>query len=136
MPTPGPPPTGHAAAAAHFFGQVLPRTATAQHKQNARERLAIRHARSPTFGLGRFRRQQRLDTVPQFIREQWLGHFRFLHEPGESTPTAHFAPIEVLLEFLSVVHPVWPSYPATNSRLNTELAQVKCSATKVSAAAY
>ena len=43
VPVAQPAPTGHATATAHLLGQVLPLDARLQHKENARERLAVRH---------------------------------------------------------------------------------------------
>src|SRR6185503_14559547 len=71
LPVPKAPPAGHAAAAAKFLGQVFPRDAGLEHKQDSRESLAVvdrfssRKAESPRLQ----RRQQRFDTLPKSVRK-------------------------------------------------------------------
>jgi hypothetical protein len=71
-------PAGHVAAAAHFLGQVFPGEAGVEDEEDAGEALAVIDPFA--FGVvdaawfGRW--QQRVNTFPQGIREQWLGHDR------------------------------------------------------------
>jgi hypothetical protein len=63
-------PASHSAAAAQLLGEVFPANASFEHEKDSGERLAIVHPFSSWIAessrLGG--RQQRLDTVPEFIR--------------------------------------------------------------------
>ena len=67
-----PAPAGHAAAAAHLARQVLPGDAGLQHEQDAGQAGAVRDPRAPALGLGRLRREPRLNDAPELIRHQRL----------------------------------------------------------------
>jgi len=70
MPITQAPPAGHAATAAQFTGQVFPADAGPEHKKDAGECLAvIDWLSSGEAEPARLRwRQQRFDTVPEFVR--------------------------------------------------------------------
>jgi hypothetical protein len=74
LPVLQPPPTGAAAAAAQLAGQCLPRTAGLQHEHDADKRRSVGDTRPATLRLGRLRRQERCDEVPQAIREERSAH--------------------------------------------------------------
>jgi len=67
-------PTGHPTTATHLGGQVFPANAGLEDKEDAGEAGAIVNRLSPAFGPRRVWRQQRLDDLPKFIRDQRLGH--------------------------------------------------------------
>jgi hypothetical protein len=67
-------PTGHAATAAHLLRQVLPGDAGLEDEDDPGEDLAIVEEGAPAFGLGRMRWDEGLDELPEFVREEWLGH--------------------------------------------------------------
>ena len=67
-------PAGHATAATHFLGQVLPGEASLEDEDNARENFTIIQGWTPTFGLGWMGWNQGLDQFPEFVREQWFRH--------------------------------------------------------------
>ena len=68
-------PAGHAAAAAHLDGEVLPRDAGLEDEEDADEGLAVAHGfaagEAEAAGLGG--RQQGLQDLPEFIGDQRLG---------------------------------------------------------------
>lgn len=70
------PPAGHAAAAAHLDGEVLPGDAGLENEEDAGEHLAVvdRFAAGAAKATRLGGRQQRFDEFPQSIRKQWLGH--------------------------------------------------------------
>src|SRR5262245_65210178 len=70
------PPTGHAAAAAHFPGEILPGNAGLEDEEDAGQGLAVADgfASRVTKAAGLGGQQQGLDEVPQGIGEEWLGH--------------------------------------------------------------
>src|SRR5262249_28580366 len=69
-------PAGHAAAAAHFHGEVFPGDAGLEDEEDAGECLAVMDGlASGVAETARLRwREHRLDRVPQFVGEQRLGH--------------------------------------------------------------
>jgi hypothetical protein len=85
LPVPQAPPAGHTGPTAHLLWQQLPRSAGAQDEQNACESGTIWNTGPTALRLGWFRRKQRLDHRPQFIRKKGLTH------------TPPNAPIRVLL---------------------------------------
>ena len=72
-------PTGHAAAAAHLHRQIFPADTGLEDKEDAGEAGAIVDRLAPAFGSRRVRWQQRFDNLPEFIRDQGLGHL-VLHD--------------------------------------------------------
>src|SRR5262249_1705569 len=67
-------PTGHAATAAHLLRQVLPGDAGLEEEDDPGEDLAVVEEGSAALGVGRMRREERLDQLPEFVRQEWLGH--------------------------------------------------------------
>jgi hypothetical protein len=74
IPVPQPTPTGHATATAHLLRQVLPRDARFQDEKDPREGFAISQGRTPSLGPRRSWGEQGLDQLPEFVRQQGLGH--------------------------------------------------------------
>ena len=58
------PPAGHPGPAAHLLRKHLPGDAHLEHKQEARERGSIVHARATSLRLGRLFRQERFYDRP------------------------------------------------------------------------
>jgi hypothetical protein len=79
-----PPPTGHAATATHLDRKLLPRRASTQDEEDAKQALAVGNARPAALGIRHVLGEERLDEVPQFIRQQRLGHARVLLDSGDS----------------------------------------------------
>src|SRR5262245_8286007 len=77
-----PPPTGHAAAAVHLLGQILPRDARSQDENDPGKGLAILQGRTSSFGTGRTLGNQRLNDGPELVRQQRLGHVNTLQQAG------------------------------------------------------
>src|SRR5436309_2533351 len=73
-------PAGHAAAAAHLAGQVLPGDARLEDEEDAGQCLAVVEAGLPTLGAGGPLGQDRFDDLPEFVGQEGLGHGRYL--PG------------------------------------------------------
>jgi len=77
-------PTGHATAAAHLHGKFFPRRAGLEDEEDADQTVAIGHARTAAFGRGLLLGKERLDELPQFVRNERLGHDRVLPDYGHS----------------------------------------------------
>ena len=67
-------PTRHAAPAAQLLGKIFPRTTGFQYEENARKCRTIGDSWSASFRLTAFSRQQRFDSFPKRIGQQWLCH--------------------------------------------------------------
>jgi hypothetical protein len=67
-------PTGQAATAAHLLRPVLPGDAGLEDEDDPGEDLAIVAEGASACGLRRMRWDERLDELPEFVREEWLGH--------------------------------------------------------------
>src|SRR6056297_263041 len=121
IPVAEPSPAGHAAAAAHLAGQVLPVDAGLQDEEDAGEALAVvdRLASGVAEAAGLGRGQQRPDVLPQFIGDEWLGHG---DPPSITLSTSEGTPrIVILLGTLSpdVAYPGPPEthqHPQVDSR--------------------
>jgi len=67
LPVTQPTPAGHATAKAQFLGQIFPRNAGLQYKQDAAKCCPVAYSRPAAFGRGLDRRQQWLQGLPQFV---------------------------------------------------------------------
>jgi hypothetical protein len=68
-------PAGDARAAAHLQGQVFPGQAGLEHENDAGQASAIINGRAAALaGLGLVSGQERLDRLPEFVRNQRTRH--------------------------------------------------------------
>jgi hypothetical protein len=67
-------PTSHATAAAHLLGQEFPRDTALEDKEDARQRLAVGEGWSPALGMRGSGGDERLNALPQRIREEGFSH--------------------------------------------------------------
>jgi hypothetical protein len=74
--TPGtePAPAGHAAAAAHLLGEILPRDARFEDEDDAGESPAIVEKWSTAFWMRRMRWEKQPRELPQMVGQQWTRH--------------------------------------------------------------
>ena len=67
-------PTGDAAAAAEFLGQILPGQSSFEYEEDASECRTIGDAGASSFRFGKFGWQQRRNHLPERVADQWFGH--------------------------------------------------------------
>src|SRR5437762_5481294 len=74
LPIAEPSPARHATTAPQLTGQILPGNAGLEYEEDPRQHLAIVEPRLSPFGAWRPLGQDWLDDLPQFVRQQGLGH--------------------------------------------------------------
>jgi hypothetical protein len=67
-------PTGHAAAAAHLLGEILPRNARFEDEDDAGQSPAIVEKWSTAFWMRRMRWKKQPREFPQMVGQQWTRH--------------------------------------------------------------